>query len=166
MDNDNLFEAMISYDRTEYDTLLTITDDCLLFQKKKGLLKKKYKVIETINIADIKVSRNKARLKQKKKRVIIYTINDTFDFDCEDIFVAKNIIEKINEKRMNSRFANEINNKHKVLKISRKAAVSALGIAGITAAIATILKKKTEDVNKSIELLNKTEKKIIRKELK
>lgn len=55
-----IYETIVKYNKQKFDTRLTITEKKIELEKKKGLFKKTYKVIETINIDDIRVTNDKA----------------------------------------------------------------------------------------------------------
>lgn len=95
--NNIIFECMVSLQNNKYDILLSLTEKNLLLKKKKGLFHKTYKVIIDILITDIKVVNEKVRIEQNKNRVTIYTQNDEFHFNCENVVDAKKLIEEINK---------------------------------------------------------------------
>ena len=89
-----IYETIVKYNKQKFDTRLTITEKKIELEKKKGLFKKTYKVIETINIDDIRVTNDKAQVSNKNTEVVIETINKTLKVSCNNIVEAKNLQKK------------------------------------------------------------------------
>ena len=90
-----IYETIVKYNKQKFDTRLTITEKKIELEKKKGLFKKTYKVIETINIDDIRVKNDKAQVSNKNTEVVIETINKTLKVSCSNIVEAKKLTEEI-----------------------------------------------------------------------
>ena len=73
-----LYETVVKYGKQKFDAKLTITEKTIEIEKKKGLFKKIYKVIETINIDDIKVTKDKVQVTTKNTEVVIRRSKKTY----------------------------------------------------------------------------------------
>ena len=111
MDNNNselnskiIYEAMISLKNNRYDVLLSINEKHLLFQKKKGFINKRYKVIKDILLKDIKIVNEKVKIEQKKNNIVIYTNDEKVEFKCNNAIEGKLIIEHINKLLLKENF--------------------------------------------------------------
>ena len=90
-----MFEGLVAYKNNKFDTLLTINEKHLLFEKKKGLLKKKYVVVKDVLLDDIKVIKDNVKIEQKKYDVTISLKNENVLFTCESVREAKKVVSEI-----------------------------------------------------------------------
>lgn len=145
--NKILFEGMVALDNAKFDILLTITEKHLLFQKKKGIFKKKYKIIKDILIDDIKVIKDKVKIEQKKNKITIYTKDDKFDFACNNMIEAKKIIEEINELILGENFLERASKKGiKVLNFAKNTVKIVGGVALATAGVYNAIKENKDTI--------------------
>lgn len=72
------FEALVKYRNSKFNILLNITNQNIILEKKKGFIKKEYKVIEKICIDDIKIINDKVKIEHKKNILYIHTKNKKF----------------------------------------------------------------------------------------
>lgn len=132
--NKIIFECMISLKSDTYDILLSLTEKNLLFEKKKGLFHKKYKIVNDILITDIKVVNDKVQIKQSKNKIIIYTRNDEIYFTCESVIEAKKLVEEINKLILGENFLDRTVKKGvKVLNVTKNVA-KAVGLVAVATA--------------------------------
>ena len=102
-------ESIVDLSAFKKNIKLTLTNKRLIFEELKGIFKKEYKVIEIINIDDIKVYKESVKIKQEKSAVIMQINNGYFDFKCKNIIEARKIIEKIKDLRLDNNILGRIN---------------------------------------------------------
>lgn len=92
------YECMVSLKNNgKYDVLLTVNDNNIVFEKKKGLFNKQYKVFKEIVIKDIKVLKDVAMVEYVNGEMTIHTNNEIFKFylkDEEDVTKITNLIRE------------------------------------------------------------------------
>ena len=82
MDTNTRYQCMVSLSNNgKYEVLLTINDNNLVFEKKKGLFNKQYKVFKEIVIKDIKVLKDVALVEYNNGEMTIHTNNEIFKFN-------------------------------------------------------------------------------------
>ena len=94
----SLFEGYVSFDDRKFNILLTIDNEKLLFQKKKGIFKKKLVTEKEIYIKDIKINKDKIGVRYNNDRVTILANSEVFKFTCsseEDAMKIKEVLKKI-----------------------------------------------------------------------
>jgi len=134
--NKILLESMVAYNNGRFDTLLTINEKHILLQRKKGLFKKKYKVIKDIPINTIKVINDKVKIEQKKNKITIYTTDEKVNFKCSNFIESKKIVEEINKQILGENFLERVSKKSvKTLKTIKKTAkiIGGVALAGVSA---------------------------------
>lgn len=149
-----LYETIVKYGKQKFDAKLTITEKTIEIEKKKGLFKKIYKVIETINIDDIKVTKDKVQVTTKNTEVVIETINKTLNISCNNIVEAKKLTEEIIKVRTGENLLERTSNK--VAKIGKAVAKTATTIGGAVAsvgAVAVTINKNKEEIVKAVKAL-------------
>ena len=149
-----LYETVVKYGKQKFDAKLTITEKTIEIEKKKGLFKKIYKVIETINIDDIKVTKDKVQVTNKNTEVVIETINKTLKVFCNNIVEAKKLTEEIIKVRTGENLLERTSNK--VAKIGKAVAKTATTIGGAVAsvgAVAVTINKNKEEIVKAVKAL-------------
>lgn len=149
-----IYETIVKYNKQKFDTRLTITEKKIELEKKKGLFKKTYKVIETINIDDIRVTNDKAQVSNKNTEVVIETINKTLKVSCNNIVEAKKLTEEIIKVKTGENLLERTSNK--VAKIGKAVAKTATTIGGAVAsvgAVAVTINKNKKEIVKAAKAL-------------
>ena len=99
MNNEELlnmeYDNNVSYDNKKFDVVLSINNEELAFQKEKGLFRKKLKVVDRIPVKEIKIVRNKAKIKLRRNNLIAYTKNGTCIFYAKSFVEGKKIINAV-----------------------------------------------------------------------
>ena len=112
------------------------------------MFKKTYKVIETINIDDIRVKNDKAQVSNKNTEVVIETINKTLKVSCNNIVEAKKLTEEIIKVKTGENLLERTSNK--VAKIGKAVAKTATTIGG---AVAVTINKNKKEIVKAAKAL-------------
>ena len=143
-----IYETIVKYNKQKFDTRLTITEKKIELEKKKGLFKKTYKVIETINIDDIRVTNDKAQVSNKNTEVVIETINKTLKVSCNNIVEAKKLTEEIIKVKTGENLLERTSNKVAKIGITVANTATTIGraVASVGAVAVTINKNKKEIV--------------------
>ena len=98
MDTKARYQCMVSLSNNgKYEVLLTINDNNLIFEKKKGLFNKQYKVYKEIAIKDIKVLKDVALVEYNNGEMTIHTNNEIFKFYLKDLEDATKITNLIRD---------------------------------------------------------------------
>ena len=145
-----IFETVVKYGKSKCDILLKLTKYNLILEKKKGLFKKKYKVIENIRIDDIKVVGDKVKIEHKKKVLKIYTNEKDFEIIFNSNNETRKIMDLIIELKTGSNLLERTSKK--IVKISNAAKKSVKAIGGATIAVATTYTVIKENKDKVIEV--------------
>ena len=141
-----IFEALVKYGKSKFDILLKLTNQNLILEKKKGVFKKKYKIIENIIIDDIKVVGDKVKIEHKKKTLKIYTDKKEFEITFNSASEARKIKGLIIELKTGSNLLERTSKK--IVKISKVAKKSVQAIGGATIAVVgtyTAIKENKDD---------------------
>lgn len=123
-----IYETIVKYNKQKFDTRLTITEKKIELEKKKGLFKKTYKVIETIN--------------------------KTLKVSCNNIVEAKKLTEEIIKVKTGENLLERTSNK--VAKIGKAVAKTATTIGGAVAsvgAVAVTINKNKKEIVKAAKAL-------------
>ena len=123
-----IYETIVKYNKQKFDTRLTITEKIIELEKKKGLFKKTYKVIETIN--------------------------KTLRVSCNNIVEAKKLTEEIIKVKTGENLLERTSNK--VAKIGKAVAKTATTIGGAVAsvgAVAVTINKNKKEIVKAAKAL-------------
>lgn len=139
-----IFEVLVKYQKS--DVLLKLTNKNIILEKKKGIFKKKYKIIENILIDHIKVVGDKIKIEHKKKVLKIYTNENEFEFVFENTADARKVLQLIIEFKTGSNLLERTSKK--VVKISNvaKKSVKAIGTASIAVVGTYKMIKDNKDV--------------------
>ena len=78
-----LFECAVSANNKQFDTLLILSNMRITFEKKKGLIKKKYVTVDEVLLEDIKLIKNKVSIEQENSKVTLNLKEDKVYFYCE-----------------------------------------------------------------------------------
>lgn len=158
--NEIVYEGVVKFVNSKSDILLTITKSYIIFKKKTGFFKKKYKIIKDILIKDIKIIKDKAQVIQKNSNIIISTSNESLEFVCSSIVEAKNIKEELNKIIFNDNLIGRISKKSiKIAKGIGSAAVSVGVAAGTVVGAVKVVKENKNVVVESIKTILKLIKK-------
>src|SRR5574344_1353294 len=95
IDEKILYEVLVKYIGSKFDTKLILTDKRIIFERKKGLFNKKYKIVDEINISDIRLNKNKLLIKNTGSTVVIEANTKIYKFVCGSVIEAKLLIEEI-----------------------------------------------------------------------
>ena len=90
-----LFECAVSANNKQFDTLLILSNLKITFEKKKGLIKKKYVTVDEVLLEDIKIIKNKVSIEQDNSKVTLNLKEDKVYFYCESEKEAKKIVSEI-----------------------------------------------------------------------
>lgn len=149
-----LYEIIVKYDKAKFDTKLTITDKTIKLEKKKGLFKKVYKIIDSIYIEDIKVINDKVQVKNKNTEVEINTNNNTYKVACNNIIEAKKLTEEIIKIKTGNNLLERTTNK--VAKIGKVVTNIAKTIGGVVASVgaaAVVINKNKKNILEAAKAL-------------
>ena len=165
MDTNTRYQCMVSLSNNgKYEVLLTINDNNLVFEKKKGLFNKQYKVFKEIVIKDIKVLKDVALVEYNNGEMTVHTNNEIFKFylkDEEDATKITNLIrdtlglsfmkvvEKTGETLMSGLKEVAESAKELVKEVVESAPVASTGVA-----IKEGTKVIKEAINEAVETLN------------
>lgn len=165
MDTKARYQCLVSLSNNgKYEVLLTINDNNLIFEKKKGLFNKQYKVFKEIVIKDIKVLKDVALVEYNNGKMTIHTNNEIFKFylkDLEDATKITNLIrdtlglsfmkvvEKTGETLMTGLKDVAESAKELVKEVVESAPVASTGVA-----IKEGTKVIKEAINEAVETLN------------
>ncbi len=167
MKNENLtvgekkiYETFVKYNGVKSDTKFKITDQRIIFEKKTGVFLRKYKIVDTINIEDIKISNRKASIRSDNLTVIIETKDRLYSFTCGSIAEARKIESEIVKLMKDSNLLEITSNK--VVQFSKGISKTAGAIGGAVASVgiaAATINKNKKEIAKAI----KTVKDVIKK---
>lgn len=144
-----MYEIIVKYNKSKFDTKLTITEKTINLEKKKGLFKKVYKIIDSINIEDIKTCNDKVLVTNKNKEVEIETNNKTYKVTCNNMIEAKKITEEIIKIKTGANLLERTSNK--VVKISKAAKNTIKTIGNAAGAIGIVAKAINDNKEKIAE---------------
>ena len=155
-----IIEVLVKYGISKHDILLKLTNQNLILEKKKGLFKKKYKILEKIGIDEIKVVGDKVKIEHKKRVLKIYTNEKEFEFIFENTVDARKVAKLITDLKTGSSLFERTSKN--VVKISNAAKKSAKVIGGATIAVVGACKAIKDNKDVVIDAA-KTVKSILRK---
>lgn len=141
-----IFESLVQYGKSKTDILLKLTNKNIILEKKKGLIKKKYKKVENILIEEIKVVGDKVKVEHKKKILKINTNENEFEIIFNNTSEARKVKELIIELKTGSNLLERTSKR--VIKISNVAKKSVKAIGGATIAVVGTYKviKENKDI--------------------
>lgn len=147
-----VYETIVKYNKPKFDTKLTITEKTISLEKKKGLFKKVYKTIDSINIEDIKTRNDKVQVINKNTKVEIETNNKIYKVTCSNIIEAKKLTEEIIKIKTGANLIERTSSK--VVKFGKTVAKTATTIGGVVAsvgAIAVAINNNKEEIAKAVK---------------
>ncbi len=151
-----LMEKNVSFNNSKFDVLLSITETRMIFQKKKGLFKKKYKVVKSIIIDDIKIVDDKVKIDQKKNKIIICTKDDEITFYANSMTEAKVIVEELYKNIFGENFLERTSKKGiHILNVVKNTAKIVGGVAIATVGAYKAIKDNKEVIKNAINFFKK-----------
>lgn len=131
-----LFEGKVTVEEFKSEVKFTLTSKKMIFEKEKGIFKRKLKVIDMIPLTNIKVYKEDVQVKQNKSNVMIQTIDKNITLFCSNMSEAKNIAEQIINIKTGSNKFNR--NSKKATKIVKDVGNVAKGVVEVVASVAPI----------------------------
>lgn len=131
-----LFVGQVIVKEFKSEVKFTLTSKNMIFEKKKGIFKRKTKVIDLIPLTDVKVYKEDVQVKQNKANVMIQTIGKNINLSCSNVSEAKNIAEEIINIKTNSNKFDR--NSKKVTKIVKNVGNVVKGVGEVVVAVAAI----------------------------
>lgn len=105
-----LFEGKVIFENIKPEVKFTLTNKKLIFEKEKGIFKKKLKAFDIIPLENIKIYKDKVLAKNEDLSVTIQTIDKNITFDCSNTSDAKEIVKEIKRlKTSGNKFKKIIN---------------------------------------------------------
>lgn len=145
-----LYEIIVKYDKPKFDTKLTITEKTINLEKKKGLFKKVYKIIDSINVDDIKIHKDKVLVTNKNTEIEIETNNKTYKFTCNNMIEAKKLTEEIIKIKTRANLLESTSSKViKFIKTTKKTIKTIGTIVASVGALAIAINENKEKIAKS-----------------
>lgn len=133
IDEKILYEVLVKYIGSKFDTKLILTDKRIIFERKKGLFNKQYKIVDEINISDIRLNKNKLLIKNTGSTVVIEANTKIYKFVCGSVIEAKLIIEEIIKIKTGENLLERTSGK--VVKMSN---VISKTVGAVTGAVASV----------------------------
>lgn len=154
LDEEKVYEIFVKYIGNSFDTRLILTNKKIIFERKKGLFNKQYKVIDLINLNDIRLNKNKMQIKNDGPIVMIEGNGKNYRFVCNSTIEAKLIIEEIVKIKTGENLLERTSGK--VVKISNGISKTAGAITGAVASVglaAVTIKKNKKTILKTIKTI-------------
>ncbi len=102
----------------------------MIFEKERGLLKKKIKVIDEILVDEIKVYKDDVLVKQNKMMVKIQTVNKNITLTCSSVIEARKLVSEIITLKTGAYFIERGTNKiNRVVDTTKKVVLTGIGVA-------------------------------------
>lgn len=92
-----LLETMIGFNKKKINTKLTLTNERIFLEQEKGLFKKKFKLIETIYLEELKKENKKLKTKQNDNILEIETIYESITLYFEDSKELKKFMKELED---------------------------------------------------------------------
>ena len=145
--NKILFESIIKYGKIKRKAKLAITEQTINISRKKGLFKKHYKIIRSINFDDIQMYNDKVQVYNKKKLVKLETINKTYKFYCTNAREATKLVDKIIQIKTNPSLLERT--AEKVMKVGKTVGetVTTIGL------VASTINKHKKEIIKAFKFI-------------
>ena len=143
-----LFETKVALDEKNFNTLLSITDKNLYFQKEKGIFKVKYRVVKKIPFDTLKIVNDQVKILSKFNKIGLYNKDDElYYFTVQNMFIERKVIDIINRNTLGENFIERTSKKGiKGLKIIQKTAFVVAGVATTVGVTITALSKSKDAV--------------------
>ena len=146
-----LYETIVKYKSLKFDTKLKITDKRVILEKKYGFFKKKYKVVDTINIEDIIVDNNKSKIEIDDSIISIEIIDKTVEVTCKNFKEAKKIKNEIIKIKDDSNLLEKVVGK--VEKTSKNVGKSIVGTVTAIGGAAYVINKNKKEITKALKTI-------------
>lgn len=141
MENEKiLLEKDVKYKRL--NTKLILTEERIIFQRKKGIFRKTMKIVNQILLDDIKVYNDKVGINCDNNIVNIETLDKRFTITCTDKKDAKKVVEEVEKIKLGSKIERGISKLDKVVNFVNASKKTLLFIAGAAIAIKEYFDKK------------------------
>lgn len=138
-----LLKESVTLENIKPNVQLTLTNERMIFEQEKGLFHKKLKVMDIISIDDIKIYKEKVQIKQKKKMIMMQTIDKNITFSCMNTFVAAKIMNEIIHLKTGSNLLERGKGKiKKAMNVVNDTKDIVIAIGGIIATIGAFMHRK------------------------
>lgn len=154
IDEKILYEVLVKYIGSKFDTKLILTDKRIIFERKKGLFNKKYKIVDEINISDIRLNKNKLLIKNTGSTVVIEANIKIYKFVCGSVIDAKLIIEEIIKIKTGENLLERTSGK--VVKMSNVISKTVGAVTGAVASVglvAVTINKNKKTIMKAVKTI-------------
>ena len=154
IDEKILYEVLVKYIGSKFDTKLILTDKRIIFKRKKGLFNKQYKIVDEINISDIRLNKNKLLIKNTGSTVVIEANTKIYKFVCGSVIEAKLIIEEIIKIKTGENLLERTSGK--VVKMSNVISKTVGAVTGVVASVglvAVTINKNKKTIMKAVKTI-------------
>ena len=136
-----IYESIVKYKK--YETRLSLTEQRVVLEAKRGLFTKKYKDVGSFMISDIRVVKDKSCISVSNNILVIETNSKSYKIECSSDFEARELAKEINKLRVGKVFFRATNKINKGSNTVRNTITSAMYTAALgTTAVATIKRNK------------------------
>ena len=138
-----LFEGQVTVKDLKTKVNFTLTSKKIVFEKEKGIFKKKLKAIDIIPLVNIKVYKESVQIKRRKSNITIQTIDRNISLSCSNTFEAKVIVEEIIKIKTGYNIFKRSSNKlKKAINVANDVKNVAVGVAAIAIPIYNYFKDR------------------------
>lgn len=156
--NNFLFEGIIKYKKDKFDTKLIIDDKSVILKKKK-LFSNNYKIIDSFDIKDIIIYKDKVKISNNKNNISIKTNNKTYIFTCDNSKDTKKVIDLLLSIRTGKTKIERISSKSiKTSKDVVKVIKAIKGIGSAALILAASINKNKKEFKKLYESIKNIKK--------
>lgn len=156
--NNILFEGIIKYKKDKFDTKLIIDDKSVILKKKK-LFSNNYKIIDSFDIKDIIIYKDKVKISNNKNNISIKTNNKTYIFTCDNSKDTKKVIDLLLSIRTGKTKIERISSKSiKTSKDVVKVIKAIKGIGSAALILAASINKNKKEFKKLYESIKNIKK--------
>ena len=152
--NNILFEGIIKYKKDKFDTKLIIDDKSVILKKKK-LFSNNYKIIDSFDIKDIIIYKDKVKISNNKNNISI----KTYIFTCDNSKDTKKVIDLLLSIRTGKTKIERISSKSiKTSKDVVKVIKAIKGIGSAALILAASINKNKKEFKKLYESIKNIKK--------
>ena len=156
--NNILFEGIIKYKKDKFDTKLIIDDKSVILKKKK-LFSNNYKIIDSFDIKDMIIYKDKVKISNNKNNISIKTNNKTYIFTCDNSKDTKKVIDLLLSIRTGKTKIERISSKSiKTSKDVVKVIKAIKGIGSAALILAASINKNKKEFKKLYESIKNIKK--------
>lgn len=156
--NNILFEGIIKYKKDKFDTKLIIDDKSVILKKKK-LFSNNYKIIDSFDIKNIIIYKDKVKISNNKNNISIKTNNKTYIFTCDNSKDTKKVIDLLLSIRTGKTKIERISSKSiKTSKDVVKVIKAIKGIGSAALILAASINKNKKEFKKLYESIKNIKK--------